>query len=131
MQFEAQEVFDLSREPAAVRQLYGDGQFANACLMARRLAERGVRMTQIYYGNGQPWDDHADILNHRNHAKASTRPIAALLTDLKQTRPAGRDAGGLGRRVRPDADVGGPEGPRPQQQGLHRCGWPAAASRAA
>ena len=84
MQFEAQEVFDLSREPAAVRQLYGEGQFANACLLARRLAERGVRMTQIYYGGGQPWDDHADILNHRNHAKASDQAIAALLTDLKQ-----------------------------------------------
>ena len=84
MQFEAQEVFDLGREPAAVRQAYGDGPFANACLMARRLAERGVRMTQIYYGGGQPWDDHADILNHRNHAKQSDQPIAALLTDLKQ-----------------------------------------------
>ncbi len=84
MQFEAQEVFDLGREPAAVRQAYGDGPFANACLMARRLAERGVRMTQIYFGGGQPWDDHADILNHRNHARLSDQPIAALLTDLKQ-----------------------------------------------
>jgi hypothetical protein len=84
MQFEAQEVFDLGREPAAVRRMYGDGQFANACLMARRLAERGVRMTQIYFGGGQPWDDHADILNHRNHAKQSDQAIAALLTDLKQ-----------------------------------------------
>ena len=53
--------------------------------MARRLAERGVRMTQIYYGNGQPWDDHADILNHRNHAKQTDQAIAALLTDLKRT----------------------------------------------
>jgi hypothetical protein len=85
MQFEAQEVFDLGRETAATRKAYGDGPFASACLMARRLAERGVRMTQIYYGNGQPWDDHADILNHRNHAKASDQAIAALLTDLKQT----------------------------------------------
>jgi len=84
MQLEAQEVFDLSREPASIRQMYGEGQFANACLMARRLAERGVRMTQIYFGGGQPWDDHADILNHRNHAKQSDQAIAALLTDLKQ-----------------------------------------------
>ena len=70
MQPEAQEVFDLSREqrPRAGRCM-ATGQFANACLMARRLAERGVRMTQIYFGGGQPWDDHADILNHRNHAK--------------------------------------------------------------
>ena len=85
MQFEAQEVFDLNRETAATRKAYGEGQFANACIMARRLAERGVRMTQLYYGNGQPWDDHADILNHRNHAKASDQAIAALLTDLKQS----------------------------------------------
>ncbi len=83
MQTEALDAFDLSREPAAVRQRYGDGEFAHACLIARRLAERGVRMTQIYYGNNQPWDDHKDITNHRNHARLSDRPIAALLTDLK------------------------------------------------
>jgi hypothetical protein len=83
MQTEAQEAFDLSRETTATRQRYGEGQFANACLIARRLAERGVRMTQLYYGNGQPWDDHGDILNHRNHARQSDQPIAALLQDLK------------------------------------------------
>jgi hypothetical protein len=83
MQSEAQEAFDISKESAAVRSLYGDGEFANACLIARRLAERGVRVTQIYYGNGQPWDDHKDIGNHRNHAQKSDRPIAALLRDLK------------------------------------------------
>jgi hypothetical protein len=83
MQGEAQEAFDLSRETAATRRLYGDGEFANACLLARRLAERGVRIVQIYYGNNQPWDDHADITNHRNHALRSDRPIAALLRDLK------------------------------------------------
>jgi hypothetical protein len=83
MQREAQNAFDIAREPASVRQEYGDGPFANACLMARRLAERGVRVTQIYYGNGQPWDDHGDINNHKNHAGKSDRPIAALLRDLK------------------------------------------------
>jgi hypothetical protein len=83
MQGEAQEAFDINRESAATRQLYGDGEFANACLLARRLAERGVRVVQIYYGNGQPWDDHGDIANHRNHALRSDRPIAALLRDLK------------------------------------------------
>src|SRR5204863_3131669 len=65
------------------RERYGTGEFADACLIARRLAERNVRMTQIYYGNDQPWDDHADILNHRRHALASDKPIAALLRDLK------------------------------------------------
>ncbi len=83
MQGEAQDVFDLGKESAATRQRYGDGEFANACLLARRLVERGVRMVQVYYGNGQPWDDHADIGNHRNHARKSDRPIAALLRDLK------------------------------------------------
>jgi hypothetical protein len=83
MQGAALEAFDIARESAETRKLYGDGEFANACLLARRLAERGVRMTQIYYGNGQPWDDHTDINNHRKHARASDRPIAALLRDLK------------------------------------------------
>ena len=63
--------------------MYGDGPFASACLLARRLAERDVRVIQIYYGDNQPWDDHADITNHRNHARASDKPIAALLRDLK------------------------------------------------
>jgi hypothetical protein len=83
MQFAAQEAFDVSREPPVLRERYGSGAFATACLLARRLAERGVRMTQVYYGAGQPWDDHANIANHRNHALQSDRPIAALLTDLK------------------------------------------------
>jgi hypothetical protein len=83
MQTEAQEAFDLTRETTATRQRYGEGQFANACLIARRLAERGVRMTQIYFGNDQPWDDHNNILNHRNHARQSDQPVAALLEDLK------------------------------------------------
>ncbi|QEH38134.1 hypothetical protein OJF2_67320 [Aquisphaera giovannonii] len=83
MQFEARDAFDVGRESPATRALYGDGEFANACLIARRLAERGVRVTQVYYGNDQPWDDHSDILNHRNHARKSDRAVAALLRDLK------------------------------------------------
>jgi hypothetical protein len=83
MQFEAQDAFDITKESEVTRNMYGEGQFANACLIARRLAERGVRMTQIYYGDGQPWDDHQDINNHRDHAKKSDQAIAALLKDLK------------------------------------------------
>jgi hypothetical protein len=83
MQFEAREAFDLARESAPTRELYGTGEFANACLVARRLVERGVRVVQVYYGSGQPWDDHADIAKHRDHAQKSDRPIAALLKDLK------------------------------------------------
>jgi hypothetical protein len=83
MQFEAQEVFDLNRETAATRDLYGRGAFADACLVARRLLERGVRVVQIYTGGGQPWDDHADIKLHADKARTTDRPIAALLADLK------------------------------------------------
>jgi hypothetical protein len=83
MQFEAREAFDLARESAPTREMYGPGEFANACLIARRLVERRVRVVQVYYGNDQPWDDHKDITNHRDHAQKSDRPIAALLKDLK------------------------------------------------
>jgi uncharacterized protein (DUF1501 family) len=85
MQVAATDAFDLRREPERVRAEYGEGHFAHACLLARRLAERGVRLTQIYYGNGQPWD------THRNHNETTRKlcqdidqPIAALLTDLKR-----------------------------------------------
>jgi hypothetical protein len=83
MQFEAREAFDLACESAVTRALYGTGEFATACLIARRLVERGVRVVQLYYGNDQPWDDHKDITKHRDHAQKSDRPIAALLKDLK------------------------------------------------
>ncbi len=83
MQFEAKETFDLSRESVLTRSLYGPSEFANACLLARRLVERGVRVVQIYYGNDQPWDDHQDITRHREHAQKSDRPVAALIKDLK------------------------------------------------
>ena len=84
MQFEGQDVFDLSKESPATRDLYGKGQFADACLAARRLVERGVRMVQVFTGNGQPWDDHQDIKNHATHARQTDQPIAALIKDLKQ-----------------------------------------------
>jgi hypothetical protein len=83
MQFEAREAFDVTKESPATRALYGEGEFASACLLARRLTERGVRVVQVYYGNEQPWDDHQDITRHRDHAKKSDRAIAALLKDLK------------------------------------------------
>jgi hypothetical protein len=83
MQSEAPEVFDISKEPEAVRARYGDHDFGRGCLMARRLVERGVRMVQVYYGDGQPWDNHDDILIHRKLAHEADGPIAALLADLK------------------------------------------------
>ena len=85
MQTDAQEAFDVAREPLKVRDAYGKGYFADACLTARRLVERGVRMVQVFYGAGQPWDDHGEIeKGHRAKAKDSDKAIAALLRDLKQ-----------------------------------------------
>ena len=83
MQAEAPDVFDITKEPEAVRARYGDNDFGRGCLMARRLVERGVRMVQVYYGNGQPWDNHDDILIHHELANKADAPIAALLQDLK------------------------------------------------
>jgi hypothetical protein len=83
MQSEAPEVFDITKEPEAIRARYGDHDFGRGCLMARRLVERGVRMVQVYYGNSQPWDSHDDILIHRKLAHEADGPIAALLADLK------------------------------------------------
>ncbi len=85
MQFEASDAFDLNRESHVTREAYGEGHFANGCLLARRLVERGVRFVQVYYGNGQPWDTHS---GHDKKVPELCRnidqPIAALLTDLKQ-----------------------------------------------
>jgi hypothetical protein len=83
MQTEAMDALDVEKEPRAVRERYGDGDFARGCLIARRLVERGVRMVQVYYGNGQPWDNHDDIQIHRKLAATSDAPMAALLEDLK------------------------------------------------
>ncbi len=85
MQMEATDAFDTAREPAATREMYGPGNFARQCLIARRLAERGVRFIQLWHGAGQPWDSHDDIaVAHRNLARESDQAIGALLTDLKQ-----------------------------------------------
>ncbi len=85
MQTAATDAFDVAREPRQVRDEYGSGHFANGCLLARRLSERGVRFVQVYYGNGQPWDTHN---NHSASVRTLCRdidqPSAALLADLKR-----------------------------------------------
>ena len=83
MQTEAMDAFDIRQESEATREQYGEGDFARGCLIARRLVERGVRMVQVYYGHMQPWDTHRDILEMRELAGKSDRPMAALLRDLK------------------------------------------------
>jgi hypothetical protein len=85
MQMEASDVFDLSREPASVREAYGDTLHGRQLLIARRLLERGVRFVQVWHGAGQPWDAHNDVAsNHRRLAGECDKPIAALLADLLQ-----------------------------------------------
>ncbi len=85
MQMEATEAFDLQREPAAMRALYGTTIHGNQTLIARRLLERGVRYVQLWHGAAQPWDSHGNLeAEHRRLAGEIDEPIAALLTDLKQ-----------------------------------------------
>ena len=85
MQMEATDAFDLSREPAHVRAMYGEHVHGRQTLIARRLLERGVRFIQLWHGAGQPWDHHENIeANLRTHAGQIDQPIAALLADLDQ-----------------------------------------------
>jgi len=85
MQVEATDAFDISREPAYVREMYGDSPQSRQLLMARRLVERGVRCVQTWHGKGQPWDSHNNIKGaHRNVAKACDQGLYALITDLEQ-----------------------------------------------
>ncbi len=86
MQSEAMETFDINREPAHVREKYGDTAFGRSCLLARRLLEDGVRFVTVYYVNNgnQPWDTHQN--HNQNHPKLcadSDRASAALIEDLK------------------------------------------------
>jgi hypothetical protein len=93
MQEHAPEAVDLSQETEATKRLYGIDKerthdFGMRCLLARRLVERGVRFIQVYSGgahNDQNWDAHGDLVaNHTLHAGETDKPIAALITDLKQ-----------------------------------------------
>jgi hypothetical protein len=85
MQAEASDVFDLSKEPASIREKYGDTQYGRQTLMARRLLERGVRFVQVWHGAGQPWDAHNNVKeNHERLARECDQPIAAFVEDLRQ-----------------------------------------------
>lgn len=91
MQLSAPEAMDLSGEPAHIKSLYGIGdketeEFGTQLLMARRLAERGVRFIQICHaggGNGA-WDSHGDMKTHGPLCRATDKPIAGLIRDLRQ-----------------------------------------------
>jgi hypothetical protein len=83
MQSEATDAFDISKEPDSIKEMYGPGNFARQCLMARRLLERGVRFIQLWHGDGQPWDSHDNIEDHRRLAAQCDQAIGAFLSDLK------------------------------------------------
>ncbi|MCP4170361.1 MAG: DUF1501 domain-containing protein [Fuerstiella sp.] len=86
MQQDAAEAFDVSKEPKHVQEMYGTGVHGRQTLIARRLLNRGVRFVQLWHGAGQPWDNHSEIeTNHRKLSGQIDQPIAALLTDLKQS----------------------------------------------
>jgi hypothetical protein len=85
MQRDAEDAFDISREPRHIRDLYGPGLQARQILIARRLLEKGVRFVQVWTGRDQPWDNHDDIeVNHRRLARDCDQAIGALLKDHKQ-----------------------------------------------
>ncbi|MEZ6041961.1 MAG: DUF1501 domain-containing protein [Planctomycetaceae bacterium] len=92
MQTAAPVVMDMSGETSATLDLYGIGdkptdEFGRQCLLARRLSESGVRFVQVNYADESPnprWDQHSRMHKHADHALATDKPVAGLLTDLKQ-----------------------------------------------
>ena len=94
MQMEAPEAFDLSKEPASSKALYGlddpaTDVFGRQCLLARRLVERGVRFVQLYDtgggGSTNTWDHHGGIpTGLPDRCRGIDKPVAGLLADLKQ-----------------------------------------------
>ncbi len=92
MQLSAPELFDLSKETAATRTLYGldakeTADFGKRCVLARRMVERGVRFVQVWSGAGGPsnnWDNHKNIDTELpNMTRQVDQPAAALIRDLK------------------------------------------------
>ncbi len=95
MQGCAPEAVNLAQEAEATRRMYGldnpvTEPFGKQCLLARRLVERGVRFVQLFNGaklrtDVDDWDAHSNLVeNHRAHASEIDKPIAGLISDLKQ-----------------------------------------------
>src|SRR5438067_2830775 len=86
MQSSAPELMDLSKEPAHVLKMYGaepgKASFANNCLLARRLLERGVRFVELFH---EAWDQHGNLKNDlKKNCKDTDQACAALVKDLKR-----------------------------------------------
>lgn len=92
MQSNAPNVLDIKNESPSTLEMYGIGQketndFGQYCLKARKLSEAGVRYVQINYTdntNNPAWDQHSNMPKHMDHARATDKPVAGLITDLKQ-----------------------------------------------
>jgi hypothetical protein len=92
MQNNAPDILDLSKESPSTLKMYGIGQketddFGQYCLRARKLSEAGVRYIQVNYtdnSNNPAWDQHSNMPKHMQHARATDKPVAGLLKDLKQ-----------------------------------------------
>src|SRR5437762_3166094 len=85
MQSSAPELMDLAKEPKHILEMYGaepgKSSFANTCLLARRLVERGVRFVQIFH---EAWDQHGNLTKDlKKNCQDTDRPCAALVKDLK------------------------------------------------
>lgn len=86
MQSSAPEVMDLGREPKHILEMYGaepgKPSFANNCLLARRLIERGVRFVELFH---EAWDQHGNLVNDlKKNCRNTDQACAALVKDLKQ-----------------------------------------------
>ncbi len=86
MQTSAPELMDISKESTATLEMYGaepgKSSFANNCLLARRLVERGVRFVQLFH---EAWDQHGDLVNGlKRNCRDTDQACAALIKDLKQ-----------------------------------------------
>jgi len=90
MQAEAPQLVDISKESIQTQRMYGIDQeqtreFGQRCLLARRMIERDVRFVQLYSGDTNGWDAHADVdKNHTEYCARTDKPVAGLLQDLKQ-----------------------------------------------
>jgi len=128
MQAAVPETMNLDAESAETKRLYGfedpvSEPFARQLLVARRLAERGVRFIQIQHGDGAAgaWDSHSGLkVNHSKLAAQVDRPIAGLLTDLRQRGLLEDTIVLFADRVRPDARNPRQQRPRPPSLRLQR-----------
>src|SRR5437588_2685294 len=86
MQTSAPEIMDIAREPKHILKMYGaepgKSSFANSCLLARRLVERGVRFVELFH---EAWDQHGNLVaDLKKNCKNTDQACAALIKDLKQ-----------------------------------------------